>query len=82
MCTAGGNASYMSFMRIANSLMLDFRCLIIPRFVYAVSDDFANDRTDRMEVGSDEIRKRLSGLAHVTVELARSAGPLLGRLPQ
>ena len=82
MCTAGGNASYMSIMRIANSLMLDFRCLIIPRFVYAVSDDFANDRTDRMEVGSDEIRKRLSGLAHVTVELARSAGPLLGRLPQ
>jgi len=82
MCAAGGNASYMSVMGIANSLILDFRCLIIPGFVYAVSDDFANDRTDRMEVGSDEIRQRLSGLAHVTVELARSAGPLLGRLPQ
>ena len=82
LCAAGGNASYMSVMRIANSLMLDFRCLIIPRFVYAVSDDFANDRTDRMEAGSDEIRQRLSGLAHVTVELDRAAGSLLGRLPQ
>jgi FMN reductase len=31
----------MSIMGLANSLMLDFRCLIIPRFVYAKGDDFA-----------------------------------------
>jgi FMN reductase len=38
---AGGQGSYMSVMGLANSLMLDFRCLIIPRFVYATGDDFA-----------------------------------------
>ena len=34
-CTAGGHGSYMYVMPFANSLMLDFRCLIIPRFVYS-----------------------------------------------
>lgn len=34
LCAAGGNSSYMSVMSFANSLMLDFRCLIVPRFVY------------------------------------------------
>jgi FMN reductase len=32
LCAAGGKSSYMSVMRLANSLMLDFRCLIIPHF--------------------------------------------------
>lgn len=34
-CAAGGHGSYMSVMPFANSLMLDYRCVIIPRFVYA-----------------------------------------------
>ncbi len=34
MCAAGGNSSYMAIMSIANSLMLDFRCPIVPKFVY------------------------------------------------
>ena len=33
--SAGGKGSYMSPMSFINSLMLDFRCIIIPRFVYA-----------------------------------------------
>ena len=32
---AGGKGSYMSPMSFINSLMLDFRCIIIPRFIYA-----------------------------------------------
>jgi FMN reductase len=44
LCAAGGNSSYMSPMSFANSLMLDFRCLIIPRFVYATSEDFRDGR--------------------------------------
>ena len=32
LCAAGGKSSYMSVMSLANSLMLDFRCLIIPHF--------------------------------------------------
>lgn len=40
LCAAGGMSSYMSVMAYANSLMLDFRCVIIPRFVYATGDVF------------------------------------------
>ena len=40
LCAAGGRSSYMSVMSLANSLMLDFRCMIIPRFVYSTGDAF------------------------------------------
>lgn len=43
LCAAGGMSSYMSVMAYANSLMLDFRCVIIPRFVFATGDAFDND---------------------------------------
>jgi FMN reductase len=43
LCAAGGMSSYMSVMAFANSLMLDFRCVIIPRFVYATGQAFKND---------------------------------------
>ena len=43
LCAAGGTASYMSVMAYANSLMLDFRCVIIPRFVFATTDAFDGD---------------------------------------
>lgn len=52
---AGGANSYMSVMNFANSLMLDFRCIVIPRFVYAQSKDF-NEKT----IGNEEIVKRLN----------------------
>ena len=43
LCAAGGMSSYMSVMAYANSLMLDFRCVIIPRFVYATGSAFEGD---------------------------------------
>src|SRR5947209_10988128 len=60
LCAAGGNTSYMSVMAYANSLMLDFRTVIIPRFVYATGDSFKGDEvTDkkvvtRIEQAADE----------------------------
>ena len=42
LCAAGGQSSYMSVMAYANSLMLDFRCTILPRFVYATGDAFGD----------------------------------------
>lgn len=42
LCAAGGDLSYMSIMALANSLMLDFRCVVLPRFVYATGDDFGD----------------------------------------
>jgi len=44
LCAAGGMSSYMSVMAYANSLMLDFRCVIIPRFAYATGEMFDDDR--------------------------------------
>ncbi|HMJ07299.1 MAG TPA: NAD(P)H-dependent oxidoreductase [Chthoniobacterales bacterium] len=43
LCAAGGMSSYMSVMAYANSLMLDFRSVIIPRFVYATGSAFDGD---------------------------------------
>ncbi|MBY0546452.1 MAG: NAD(P)H-dependent oxidoreductase [Candidatus Obscuribacterales bacterium] len=57
MCAAGGKSSYMSVMAVANSLMLDFRCLVIPRFVYADGTSF-----DDFSITDAEVEKRLNGL--------------------
>src|SRR5260370_8259766 len=54
LCAAGGMGSYMSVMSFANSLMLDFRCLIIPRFVYATGDSF-----DVAELTDTKVAKRI-----------------------
>ncbi len=51
LCAAGGMSSYMSVMGFANSLMLDFRCVIIPRFVYATGRAFEGDDLKDKEVG-------------------------------
>ncbi|MEM7342948.1 MAG: NAD(P)H-dependent oxidoreductase, partial [Chloroflexota bacterium] len=69
LCAAGGKGSYMSVMGTANSLMLDFRCLIIPRFVYANGSDFGEDRTEQMYVASETIQARLQELAETAVQL-------------
>jgi len=57
-CAAGGMSSYMSIMSLANSLMLDFRCIVLPRFVYALGNDF-----DGGKIINADIRKRLQQLA-------------------
>ncbi|MCR4368605.1 MAG: NAD(P)H-dependent oxidoreductase, partial [archaeon] len=44
LCSAGGNKSYMSVMPFANSFMLDFRCIIVPKFVYASDDAFIGEQ--------------------------------------
>lgn len=51
LCAAGGMSSYMSVMAFANSLMLDFRSVIIPRFVYATGSAFEGDDLKDKEVG-------------------------------
>jgi FMN reductase len=49
-CAAGGQASYMAVMGLATSLMLDFRCVIVPRFVYATGAAFEGGRLTDPEV--------------------------------
>jgi FMN reductase len=62
LCAAGGMSSYMSVMAFANSLMLDFRCVIIPRFVYATGRAFEEDDLKDKEVG-----ERIEALARELV---------------
>ena len=70
LCAAGGMSSYMSVMAYANSLMLDFRCVIIPRFVYATGDAFEDDKL------SD--RKVARRIEKVATELIRFTEALRG----
>ena len=70
LCAAGGMSSYMSVMAYANSLMLDFRCVIIPRFVYATGDAFDEDKL------SD--RKIAARIQRVAKELIRFTEALRG----
>ena len=42
-CTAGAEKSYMSLLPTMNSMMLDFRCIVYPRFVYVPESSFASD---------------------------------------
>jgi len=67
-CAAGGQASYMSVMAFANSLMLDFRCVIVPRFVYSTSRDFGEDGKP-----TSAIAKRIEELATALVRLSAAA---------
>ncbi|MEM1212411.1 MAG: NAD(P)H-dependent oxidoreductase [Planctomycetota bacterium] len=64
-CAAGGKSSYMSVMGLANSLMLDFRCHIVPRFVYATADDFGDAGTPL-----PALDQRLGELLSATTRLA------------
>jgi NAD(P)H-dependent FMN reductase len=67
LCAAGGARSYMSVMSFANSLMLDYRCLIIPRFVYTVSENW-----EGMALKNEEIKKRIEELASEALRITEA----------
>jgi FMN reductase len=64
LCAAGGASSYMSVMGIINSLMLDFRCLIIPRFVYATGKDFEDG-----QLISNAVKERIQEFAATSTKI-------------
>lgn len=68
-CAAGGRHGYMAVMHTANSLMLDFRCQVCPRYVYATYDDFEDDRP------GPELLERTDLLAADLDFLARTQAP-------
>ena len=74
LCAAGGERSYMSPIGFANSLMFDYRCHIIPRYVYATKDDFTAARDP-----SDELAGRIRQLARAAVDLASALRWIAGR---
>jgi FMN reductase len=66
-CAAGGDSSYMSVMSLANSLMLDFRCLIVPRFVYATGKSFKDNL-----LADSEVEKRVVQLTDEAVRITKA----------
>jgi NAD(P)H-dependent FMN reductase len=66
---AGGTSSYMSVMSMANSLMLDFRCVIVPRFVYALGSAFRDGAVSDVKVAG-RIEELASELIRFTKKLS------------
>jgi len=62
---AGGRGSYMSGMGLANSLMLDFRCWIVPRFVYATGESFEGDA-----LADEDVDRRIDQLIAETLRVS------------
>lgn len=64
-CAAGGFGSYMSVMPFANSLMLDFRCIVLPRFVYAVESDIDENKN----ITNEKVVMRITELAQSLIKI-------------
>jgi NAD(P)H-dependent FMN reductase len=67
MCAAGGQGSYMAGMPFLNSLMLDFRTYVVPRFVYASGVAFAEGR-----IVDEEVDQRVQQLGKELVRITRA----------
>ena len=68
-CAAGAKSSYMSVMSLANSLMIDFRCYIIPKFVYATKHDFENNK-----IINSDIEERIEELGKELIRVSNALG--------
>jgi len=66
-CAAGAKSSYMSVMSLANSLMIDFRCYIIPKFVYATKHDFENEK-----IINKDIEERIEELGNELIRVSEA----------
>ena len=69
-CSAGGERSYLSPVSFINSLGVDYRCLVSPRFVYAARSDFQEDNTLPDE---SPVRERLQFMARELPILVEAA---------
>jgi len=72
LAAAGGERSYMAVMGLANSLMLDFRCVIVPRYVYTTKHAFEND-----SLQDEGVKERLAGLTQDLHQFAQVLGPIV-----
>lgn len=69
-CTAGADRSYLAPLGFMNSLAVDYRCLVSPRYVYATRSDFEADNS----IPADgEVRRRLAFLVRELAILAEAA---------
>lgn len=69
LAAAGGDLSYLAPMAMMTSLMIDYRCFMIPRYVYASESSFNEERT---ELTNKKIHERLDGLSKDFVMLSEA----------
>src|SRR5213083_2818896 len=67
LCAAGGHASYMSVMAYDNSLMLDFRFVIVPRCAFATGDAFGGE-----SITDKKIAQRIEQVADDLVRFTKA----------
>lgn len=63
-CAAGGPGAYMAGLPLMNGLMLDFRTVIVPRFVFTTGKSFQDD-----QLIDEDITTRLAQLADELVRM-------------
>ena len=67
-CAAGGGVSYMAVMGLANSLMLDFRSFVIPKFVFATGRAF----DEQNQLVDEDVIERLTDLSSTLVRVTEA----------
>jgi NAD(P)H-dependent FMN reductase len=70
LCAAGGPVSYMAPMGLANSLLLDFQCLIVPQLVYVTDAEFEDD-----QLTGEQAHQRIDAVAEETIRLTAALRP-------
>ncbi|MBX7259419.1 MAG: NAD(P)H-dependent oxidoreductase [Candidatus Hydrogenedentes bacterium] len=71
LCSAGSTISFTSVMTFANSLMLDFRSVIVPRFVYATEADIDGGR-----IIDPRLHERIEEVTSTLIRFARALNPV------
>ena len=65
--TAGGQNSYMAPLSFINSLLIDYRCIIVPRYVYVTSEAFDENNN----ITDTSIQTRLNALTKSLVNITK-----------
>jgi NAD(P)H-dependent FMN reductase len=71
--TAAGRRNYMAVTGLANSLMLEFHCLIVPYFVVATPESFDGD-----VLNGQRTLKHIDDLTQTASQLATAAAAIRG----
>jgi len=75
MASAGGESSYMSLLPMINSMMLQNRSIVVPRFVYASGENFDENGL----LINEEVKDRLKDLSNQSIELAKVTAPIMNK---
>lgn len=67
LCSGGLPHSYMAYSSLAQSLMLDFKCIVNPYVVYSTDRDWVGERAL-----SEQLRNRLKKTVEVKIELSEA----------